>query len=103
MLDEIVMTPERLEKMLAPVIPALTEIHAYALGSDDEVQVFPVLGWRCGDGELSEWMPVLPGGFEFNSKTHHAWALRMPDGRFLRPHVTSYDTKGAWLEAARKE
>jgi hypothetical protein len=85
---EFVMFPERWEKMLAPVVPATAEINAYALvfnATDVEISIFPVIGWRCGDGSLPDLMPVLPGDVEFNSETYDAWALKMPDGRFPRP------------------
>jgi hypothetical protein len=90
------MLPERLEKMLASVVPATAAISAYALvfnAADVEISIFPVIGWRCGDGSLPDCMPVLPGDVEFGAETYDAWALKMPDGQFLAPMSRAMPTR----------
>ena len=87
---------ERLEQMLAPVIPAYPGFTLLNYSSfDEEVTRYPVIGWRVFDEYVE---PVTA-----RERTESGWHILQPDGRVVQAYVQEWDNEAAWLETQRKE
>jgi hypothetical protein len=93
-----------LAKILAPVIPAAPGVCVYTcffledLGELPEVEVYPVIGWRCHDELYRE--PLLPCDIDVDDSQY--WVIALPDGRLHAPYDRTFDNRDAWIEHARE-